>query len=189
MTITFLALEVVTVDAPIIGDPSSYHLVVASPSQISSSVPENNLLQTCTPSLVNPTSINENHVFLGSTIPFTSLASSSKIWSIQGRVIAKTNIHEYGNQWGSGKVFGFYLVNASHDEIHISTFNELTLSFYEQIHLGVVYIVSNDTGKASNPIFNYLKSHNEIFLVLLNHQTMLKWIPLNTFFFFNFKTI
>ena len=132
-------------DASVIGDPSSYHLVVASPSHSSSSVPKNNLLQTCTPSLVNPTSINENPTFPTSTIPFTSLASSRKIWSIQGRVIAKTNIHEYGNQRGSEKVFGFDLVNASNDEIHISTFNELTLSLYEEIQIGIVYMVSNGT--------------------------------------------
>ena len=130
-------------DAPIIGDPSSYHLVVASPSQSSSYVLENNLIQTCTPSLMNPTSINENHSFPASTIPFTSLSYSSKVWTIQGQVISKTNIHEYGNQRGSAKVFIFDLVSAPHDEIHISAFNELVLSFYEQIHLGVVYIVSN----------------------------------------------
>ena len=81
-----LALELVIVDVGIIGYPASYHLVVASPSHSSSSI------------AVNPTSINENPTFHASTIPFTSLSSSSKIWTIQGRVIAKTNIHEYGNQ-------------------------------------------------------------------------------------------
>ena len=87
-------------------------------------------------------------------------------------------------------MFKFYLVSASHDEIHISIFNELTLSFYEQIHLGVVYIVSNDTGKASNPIFNYLKSHNDIFLDSSSAiQTFLDEYPLIPLFFFNFKTI
>ena len=72
-------------------------------------------------------------------------SSSTKVWNIQGRVIAKTKLHEYGNQWGSGKIFGFDIVNASHDEIHISAFNELALSLYEQIHIGIVYIVSNGT--------------------------------------------
>ena len=40
-------------------------------------------------------------------------------------------------------MFGFDLVNASHDEIHISAFNELALSLYDQIQIGIVYIVSN----------------------------------------------
>ena len=57
-------------------------------------------------------------------------------------------------------MFGFDLVISSHDEIHIFAFNELELSLYNQIQIGVVYIVSNGTVKASNPIFNYLKSHN-----------------------------
>ena len=105
-------------DAAIIGDPAPYHLPVPSPSQSYSSAP------------VNPSSIDENDALAKSTIPFTSLSSSSKVWNIQGRVIAKTNIHEYGNQRGYGKVFGFDLVNASHDEIHIFTFNELELSLF-----------------------------------------------------------
>ena len=104
-------------DAPIIGDPAPYHLTVPSPSKSSSSV------------IVNASSINKNIGLAGSTIPFTSLSSSIKVLNIQGRVTAKTNIHEYGNQRGSGKVFGFDLVNASHNEIHISSFNELALSF------------------------------------------------------------
>ena len=113
-------------DATIIGDIVPYHLPIASPSQSSSSV------------VVNPSSINENHGFIGLTIPFTSLSSPSKVWNIQGRVTTKTNIHEYGNQRGSRKVFGFGLFNASHDEIHISAFNELALSLYEQIQIGIV---------------------------------------------------
>ena len=86
MTIALLALEVVIVDATIIGDPAPYHLPVPSRSQNSSSVP------------FNPISINENPGLATSTIPFTSLYSSSKVWKIQGRVTAKTNMHEYGNQ-------------------------------------------------------------------------------------------
>ena len=110
-------------DAIFIGDPAPYHLPVASPSQISSTV------------VVNPTSINENPTLLASTIPFTSLYSSSKIWSIQGQVISNTNNHEYRIQQGPGKVFGFDLVNASHDEIHIFAFNELALSLYGKIQI------------------------------------------------------
>ena len=117
-----------------------------------------------------------------STIPFTSLSSSSKVWNIQGRITAKTNIHEYGNQRGFGKVFVFDLVNASHEEIHISAFNEMALSLYDQIQIGIVYIVSNGTVKASNPIFNHLKSHNEIFLGSSSTIQPCLNEPLNTFF-------
>ena len=86
-----LVLKVVTVDAAIIGDPTPYHLPASSPSQSYSSTP------------VNPTLVDENPTLFSSTIPFTSLSCSSKVWSIQGRVIAKTKLHEYGNQRVSGK--------------------------------------------------------------------------------------
>ena len=39
-------------------------------------------------------------------------------------------------------MFGFDLVDASHNEIHISAFNELALSLYDQIEIGIVYMVS-----------------------------------------------
>ena len=102
----------------------------------------------------------------------------------------KTNIHEYRNQRGSRKVFGFDLVDASHDEIHIYGFNELTLSLYDQIQIGIVYIVSNGTVKESNPLFNHLKIHNEIFLGSSSTiQPCLYEYPLIPLHFFNFKTI
>ena len=137
MTIALIALEVVRVNAEIIGDLALYHLPVAFAFQNSCSIP------------LNTSSINQNPGLYGSTIPFTSLSSSTKVWNIQGRVTTKTNIHEYGNQRGSGKVFGFDLVDASHNEIHISAFNELELSLYDQIEIGIMYIVSNGTVKAS----------------------------------------
>ena len=88
-------------------------------------------------------------------------------------------------------MFGFDLVNASHDEIHIYAFNELALSLYDQLHIGIVYIVSNGTVKASNSIFNHLKSHNDNFLGSSTStiQPCLNEYPLITFFCFKFKTI
>ena len=67
-----VALEVVTVDATIIGDPAPYHLPVPYPPKSRSFV------------LVNTNSINENPSFARSTVPFTSLSSYSKFWNIEG---------------------------------------------------------------------------------------------------------
>ena len=87
-------------------------------------------------------------------------------------------------------MFGFDLVNASHDDIHISAFIELELSLYYQIEIGIVYIVSNGTVKASNPIFNHLKIHNEIFLGSTSTiKQCLDEYPLIPLCCFNFKTI
>ena len=81
------------------------------------------------------------------------------------------------------KVFGFDLVDASHNEIHIYAFNELVLSLYDKIEIGIMYIVSNGTVKASNPIFNHLKSHNDIFLGSYSTiQPCLNEYPLIPFF-------
>ena len=67
MTIALVALEVVRVDAAIIRDHAHYHLHVASPSESSGYVP------------MNTSSINKNPSLAGSTIPFTSLSSSTKV--------------------------------------------------------------------------------------------------------------
>ena len=56
-----VALEVVRVDAAIIGDHAPYHLPIASPSESSCSVP------------VNTSSINQNPSLDGSTIPLLAL--------------------------------------------------------------------------------------------------------------------
>ena len=87
------------------------------------SLSSRHLLNPYIPSLVIPSSLNSNPTLVTSTIPFTSLSPSNKTWVIQGRVVAKTNIHEYNNQRESGKLFGFDLVSASGDESHISMFN------------------------------------------------------------------
>ena len=65
----------------------------------------------------------------------------------------------------------------------------MALSLYDQIQIGIVYIVSNGTLKASNPIFNHLKSDNEIFLGFSTIHPCLDEYPLIPFYFFNFKTI
>ena len=87
-------------------------------------------------------------------------------------------------------MFVFDLDNASHDEIHISIFNELELSLYDQIEIGIVYMVSNGIVKASNPIFNHLKSHNDIFIGSTSTiQPCLDEYSLIPLYYFNFKTI
>ena len=94
----------------------------------------------------------------------TTLNPNHKEWSIQGLVIAKTNIHEYTNQKGLGKLFGFDLLDCSGEEIHVYSFNKFFYSFFSQIEIGTVYTVSNGTIKATNPTYNHLKNHLEIIL-------------------------
>ena len=84
----------------------------------------------------------------------------------------------------------FDVVNSSHDKIHIFAFNELAISLYDQIKIGMVYIVSNGTVKASNPTYNHLKIHHDIFLgSSLTIQPCLEEYPLIPLHCFHFKSI
>ena len=87
-------------------------------------------------------------------------------------------------------MFFFDLVNASHDEIHISAFNKLTVSLYDQIQICMVYIVSNSIIKPSNTTYNHLKIHHDIFLGSSSTiQPLLEEYPLIPLHCFHFKSI
>ena len=87
-------------------------------------------------------------------------------------------------------MFGFDLVSSSDNEIHISALNELETSLYDQIQIGMVYIVSNGTIKPFNPTYNHLKIHHDIFLVSSSvFQPFLEEYPLIPLHFFHFKSI
>ena len=123
-------------------------------------------------------------------IPFKSLNPNYKKWSIQGRVLSKTPIHEYTNQHGLGKLFGFDLLDCSREEIHVSAFNNFVDSFYSQIEIRTVYTVSNGTIKITNPTYNHLNNHLEIVLSSTSTiQPYLHAIPSIPLHSFHFKTI
>ena len=82
-------------------------------------------------------------------IPFKALNPNYKKWCIQGRVLAKTPIHEYTNQRGPGKLFGFDLIDCSGEEIHVSAFNNFVDTFYSLVEIGTVYTISNGTIKTT----------------------------------------
>ena len=99
-------------------------------------------------------------------------------------------IHEYTNQRGLGKLFGFALLDCSEEEIHVYAFNNFVDSFYALVEIGTVYTVSNGTIKTSNPSYNHLNNHLEIILSSVStiHPCLHEFpsIPLHSF---HFKTI
>ena len=120
------------------------------------------------------------------TIPFITLNPNHKKWSIQGHVIAKTNIHNYTNQKDLEKLFGFDLLDCSGEEIHVNFVD----SFYSRIEIGIVYIVSNGTIKATNPSYNHLNNHLEIIRYSTSTiQPFLHEFPLIPVHSFHFKKI
>eukprot|EP00253_Pinus_taeda_P010656 PITA_10656 len=126
----------------------------ASTSQVSSSSTIDTFPSVVTPPITATTT----------TIPFTALNPARKYWSIQGRAYAKTSLNTYNNVRGSGKVFGFDLINRDKEEIHLSAFAELVESLYSLIQVEQLYIASNGTIKEANPNYNHLKKKWEIYL-------------------------
>jgi len=147
-------LEVVMRSAALTKDSSTLLHAKAGTSQVSSSSTEDTLPSIVTPPITATTT----------TIPFTALNPARKYWSIQGRASTKTSLKTYNNVRGSGKVFGFDLINRDREEIHLSAFAELAESLYSLIEVGQLYIVSNGTIKEANPNYNHLKNKWEIYL-------------------------
>ena len=71
-------------------------------------------------------------------IPFKALNPNYKKWSIMGRIVLKTNIHEYTNQRGPIKLFDFDILDYYGEEIHVSTFNNFGYSLYALIEIGTI---------------------------------------------------
>ena len=123
-------------------------------------------------------------------IPFKALNPNYKKCSIQGRVFVKKTIHEYTNQWGPEKLFGFDLLYCSGEEIHVYAFKKFVDSFYALVEIGTLYIVSNGTIKTSNPSYNHLNNHLQI--ILSSTSTIhpyLDGFPSIRLHSFHFKTI
>jgi replication factor A1 len=153
-SIRVVELEVVLRSAALTKDTSTLLHAQASTSQSSSSSAADTLPAVVTPPTTGTTT----------TIPFTALSPYRKYWSIQGRASAKTSLKAYTNARGSGKVFGFDLINRDREEIHLSAFAALAESLYNLIQVGQLYIVSNGTVKEANPIYNHLNNKWEIYL-------------------------
>lgn len=115
------------------------------------------------PSIVTPTNTSTT-----TTISFKVLNPYQRYLWIQGREIVKTTLRNYNNLHGSGKVFGFDLIDRDRDEIHLFAFPKLVDSFYNIIQVEKIYIVSNDTVKETNRNYNHLKKKWDIFLFVVS---------------------
>ncbi|XP_059071827.1 replication protein A 70 kDa DNA-binding subunit E-like [Cryptomeria japonica] len=103
-------------------------------------------------------------------IPIKTLTPYHKQWSIEGRALAKTPIHEFKNAGHDGKFFGFDFVDMLGYEIHVTCFNELVDSFYNVIHFGSLYVLSNGRIKVANT--KYSSSTNPFEIILHNSSAI-----------------
>ena len=89
-------------------------------------------------------------------IEFTSvktLSSSSKDFSLKARVTKKSEMKEWKNDRGSGKLFSVNIIDTYNEEISITFFKEEAEKFYGMIEEGKVYIFKNGQVKISNKRF------------------------------------
>ncbi|XP_057854452.2 replication protein A 70 kDa DNA-binding subunit A-like [Cryptomeria japonica] len=84
---------------------------------------------------------------------------------IKGRVLVKEDIYHYDTTKESEQVFSFDVVDSESTEIHVTCFNELAKTYYDNIQVGVTYTLSGEAIKPTNKIYNKLNSGLEITLV------------------------
>ena len=171
-TITILDLELVHRKLSLVGSPVPLLLPTSFGIPIGSSTSQSS--HPIEESDVHSSQASDTPIPIPTTvIPFKALNPNYKKWCIQGCVLAKTPIHEYTNQRGPGKLFGFELIDCSGEEIHVSTFNNFVDTFYSLVEIGRVCTISNGTIKTSNPSYNHLNNCPDIILsFLVNHPPL-----------------
>ncbi|MED6242075.1 60S acidic ribosomal protein P1, partial [Ataeniobius toweri] len=84
-------------------------------------------------------------------------------WTIKARVTKKTEIRNWSNSKGDGKLFSFEIVDES-GEIRITAFNNEVDRFFSLVEQGKVYYISKGTLKVANKQYTMLKNDYEMTL-------------------------
>ncbi|XP_077360409.1 replication protein A 70 kDa DNA-binding subunit-like isoform X2 [Festucalex cinctus] len=84
-------------------------------------------------------------------------------WTIRARVTHKSDIRNWSNSRGEGKVFSFEIVDES-GEIRITAFNSEADKFFSLVEQNKVYLISKGSLKVANKQFTSIKNDYEITL-------------------------
>ncbi|XP_047235672.1 replication protein A 70 kDa DNA-binding subunit-like isoform X2 [Girardinichthys multiradiatus] len=97
------------------------------------------------------------------SIPIATLNPYTSKWTIKARVTKKTEIRNWSNSKGDGKLFSFEIVDES-GEIRITAFNNEVDRFFSLVEQGKVYYISKGTLKVANKQYTTLKNDYEMTL-------------------------
>ncbi|XP_043996851.1 replication protein A 70 kDa DNA-binding subunit-like [Gambusia affinis] len=96
-------------------------------------------------------------------MPIATLNPYISKWTIRARVTNKSNIRNWSNSRGEGKLFSFEVVDES-GEIRITAFNNEVDKFFTLLEQGKVYYISKATLKVANKQYTTLKNDYEMTL-------------------------
>ncbi|XP_054610320.1 replication protein A 70 kDa DNA-binding subunit-like isoform X2 [Dunckerocampus dactyliophorus] len=94
-------------------------------------------------------------------VPIERLNPYVSNWTIRARVTSKSNIRQWSNSRGEGKVFSFDIVDES-GEIKITAFNKEVDKFFSLVEQNKVFLISKGSLKVANKQFNSLKNKYEL---------------------------
>ncbi|KAJ1255412.1 hypothetical protein BS78_K240600 [Paspalum vaginatum] len=124
--------------------------------------PAQSLYQQPPPGNMNRGPVAKNEVTR--PIPVSQLNPYQERWTIKARVTAKSDIRNYNNKKGPGKLFSFEVVDAQGGEIRITCFNTQADMFFGLIEIDKVYLISRGTLKPAQKMYNPLNHEYEISL-------------------------
>lgn len=91
-----------------------------------------------------------------------TLTSNTKDFTIKARVTRKTDMKEWKNERGAGKLFSINIIDTFNEEISVNFFKEEAEKFYPMIEVGSVYIFKNGQVRISNKKFQTIDNEYTI---------------------------
>eukprot|EP01103_Thecamoeba_quadrilineata_P012133 TRINITY_DN3056_c0_g1_i1.p1 TRINITY_DN3056_c0_g1~~TRINITY_DN3056_c0_g1_i1.p1 ORF type:complete len:679 (+),score=164.76 TRINITY_DN3056_c0_g1_i1:54-2090(+) len=96
--------------------------------------------------------------------PIAELSNFAKGWMIRARVTAKSEIRNWSNPKGTGKLFSVDLLDEQSGEIRATIFQNAVDTLYPLLEVGSVYYISKGQIKLANKKFSSLKNEFEMSL-------------------------